>query len=325
MSQLEIPYLRTPNDRFQRLIGFPYEPHYVQYEKLRMSYIDEATGGGSETFLCLHGQPTWSYLYRKMIPVLLKHTTLSTQPSRRIVAPDLLGFGRSDKPTRDEDYTFNFHRNSLLHFIRVLDLTNITLVVQDWGGLLGLTLPVAEPGRFKRLIVMNTTIAVGTRPDQSFYEWRDFNNRSPDLSVGKLCRQVTPHLSQAEADGYDAPFPDKEYKAGVRRFPNLVMDTEDMEGVGVSKQSLEMYRTSDIFRDTDIFMACGMQDGAMGPPAMEPLSKVWKNGCHYTEFEEAGHLVQEWGEQVARMAIEVFEMGQVEGVCRVKSDSQNIS
>ena len=320
MSQPNVPYLRTPDERFQHLPNFQYEPHYIQYGNLRIAYVDEATGDSSEVFLCLHGQPMWSYLYRKMIPMLLKHTTLPTQPSRRVVAPDLLGFGRSDKPTRDEDYTFNLHRDSLLHLIKVLDLTNITLVVGDWGGLLGLTLPIADPTRFKRLIVMNTTIAVGTELDPSFYEWRAFNNSQPDLQVGQLCRKVTPHLSQEEADAYDAPFPNQDFKAGVRRFPNLVMVTKDMQGVAVSEKSLALYQASDMFRDTDIFMACGMQDGAMGPPAMEPLSKVWKNGCYYVELPEAGHLVQEWGKEVARMAIEVFEkQGKVEGVRRIES------
>ena len=322
MSQPNIPYLRTPDERFQHLPDFHYEPHYVQYGNMRMAYIDEAVGEGTEAFLCLHGQPTWSFLYRKMIPLLLNHTTLSSQPSRRVVVPDMLGFGRSDKPTRDEDYTFNFHRDSLLHLIRVLDLTNITLVVGDWGGLLGLTLRIADPARFKRLIVMNTTIAVGNTLDPSFYEWRAFNNSQPDLAIGALCQKVTPHLSQEEADAYDAPFPNQDYKAGVRRFPNLVMVTKDAEGVAVSEESLAMYRTSDMFNDTDIFMACGMQDNAMGPPSMEPLSKVWKNGCFYAELSEAGHLVQEWGEQVAKMAIEVFEkQGEVEGVRRIASDS----
>jgi haloalkane dehalogenase len=114
----DLPYLRTSADRFHHLPDFPYKPHYLEYGNLRMAYIDETVGDGSETFLCLHGQPTWSYLYRKMIPVFLKYTTLSPGLSRRVIAPDLLGFGRSDKPTQDAAYTFNFHRDALLHFIK---------------------------------------------------------------------------------------------------------------------------------------------------------------------------------------------------------------
>ena len=174
-----------------------------------MAYIDETVGDGSETFLCLHGQPTWSYLHRKMIPVFLKYTTLSPGLSRRVIAPDFLGFGRSDKPTQDAAYTFNFHRDALLHFIKTVNLTNITLVVQDWGGLLGLTLPIADPWRFKRLLIMNTTLATGSKPTQGFLDWRNFNNRSPDMNIGAVIARSCPHLSNTEIEAYNIPYPTK--------------------------------------------------------------------------------------------------------------------
>lgn len=325
MAPPDVPYLRTPAERFQHVPGFPYEARYLQYGNLRMAYVDESAGGGSQTFLCLHGQPTWSYLYRKMIPALLGYTTLNNTPSRRVVAPDLFGFGRSDKPSRDMDYTFNFHRDALLHFIRTLDLTNITLVVQDWGGLLGLTLPIADPARFKRLIIMNTTIGVGAKPTQGFLDWRAFCNRSPDMKIGALIARGNPHLSKAETDAYDAPYPNQDYKGGVRRFPNLVPVSKEMEGVAISRESLHMYRTSDMFEDAGVFMACGMQDPVLGPPVMERLARVWKNGCYYAEIEDAGHFVQERGEKVAKLAIEVFEKrGEVEGVRRVAPGRANL-
>lgn len=311
MPPPDVPYLRTPDERFDNLPDFGYRPHYLQYGNLRMAYIDESSGTGAETFLCLHGQPTWSFLYRKMIPVFLHYKANQDDgtPSRRVVAPDLFGFGRSDKPTRDEDYTFNFHRDSLLHFVRTLDLRNVTLVVQDWGGLLGLTLPPAEPWRFKRLVVMNTKIAVGENPGRGFSDWLAFNNRSPDMKVGALLKRGCAHLSQAEVDAYDAPFPSRDYKGGVRRFPNLVMIREDMEGVDVSKQSLKFYQESDNFRAEDVFMACGQKDPVLGPPAMQRMSKIWKNGCWYAEIEDGGHFVQEWGAEVAKKAIQVFDRG----------------
>ena len=320
MSAPDVPHVRTPEERFDNLPGFPYEPHYIQYGNLRMAYIDEKTGdGGVETFLCLHGQPTWSYLYRKMIPVLLNFTTFDQNPSRRVIAPDLLGFGRSDKPTRDPDYTFNFHRDALLHLVRTLDLTNVTLVVQDWGGLLGLTLPMADPSRYKRLLVMNTALATGGRASKGFMEWRAFNNRNPDLKIGELMKRGCKHLSKAETDAYDAPFPSIDYKGGVRRFPNLVMIEDGMEGVDISKKSMHMYRTTDMFAAADVFMACGQQDQVLGPPTMKMMSRVWKNGCFYTELEDAGHFVQEWGHRVAELAISVFEKkGYVEGVRSVR-------
>lgn len=290
-----------------------------------MAYIDEAstTASGSskvETFLCLHGQPTWSYLYRKLIPVLLNYTTLSpgNKPRRRVVAPDLIGFGRSDKPTRDADYTLAFHRNALLHLVESLALTNITLVVQDWGGLLGLTLPLESPGRFKRLIVMNTTLAVGHAPSQGFIDWRAFSNKNPDMKIGELMRRSCKHLTPVEAGAYDAPFPSAEYKGGVRRFPQLVMTEPDMEGVEISKQSVRMYQTSEGFKAEDIFMACGQRDIVLGPPVMKALSAMWKNGCYYAEIKDAGHFVQEWGDEVARLAIQVFEKKcAVEGVRKI--------
>lgn len=320
---MDVSYLRTPDSRFQNLPGFPYQPHYLQNGKLRMAYIDEefSTGGSvRETFLCIHGQPTWSYLYRKMIPILLRHTTNpNALIARRVVAPDLFGFGRSDKPTDDGVYTYNFHRNSLLHLVRSLDLRNITLVVQDWGGILGLTLPLEEPWRFKRLIVMNTTLPSGQDAGQGFKDWRAFSNRNPDMAVGKLLGRSAPHLTQAERDAYDAPYPDKRYKGGVRRFPNLVMTDPEMEGVDISKRAIAMYHSSNEFKTRDIFMACGMKDPVLGPSVMKNLSRIWKNGCLWTEIADGGHFVQERGEQVARLAIESFESetGLVQGVQKI--------
>ena len=282
-----------------------------------MAYIDESTGEDpSDTFLCLHGQPTWSYLYRKMIPEFLTYTSiLGVAPSRRVVAPDLLGFGRSDKPTRDADYTFHFHRDALLHFITALNLTRITLVVQDWGGLLGLTLPMVMPERFKRLLVMNTALASGNAPTQGFLDWRAFNNRNPDLKIGDLMKRSCAHLSQAELEAYEAPFPDKHYKAGVRRFPNLVMTSAEMDGADVSRAAMEFYKSTGQFKIDDVLMACGERDMVPGPKVMKYLARIWKNGCYYAEIGEAGHFVQEWGKQVAKMALQVFEQqGEVDGV-----------
>jgi haloalkane dehalogenase len=155
---MSLKALRTPEERFSILPNFPYQPKYIDdlpgYESLRMAYIDEGPADAETVFLCLHGEPSWSYLYRKMLPIF-------TAAGHRVVAPDMFGFGRSDKPVRDEDYTFDFHRDSLLRFIERLDLQGVALVCQDWGGVLGLTLPMDMPGRFSRLLVMNTAIGVG--------------------------------------------------------------------------------------------------------------------------------------------------------------------
>ena len=181
------------------------------------------------TFLCLHGQPTWSYLYRRMIPIF-------AAAGHRVVAPDFLGFGRSDKPTDETVYTFDFHRDALLGLIAALDLRNIVLVVQDWGGLIGLTLPMADPERYAALLVMNTTLGTGDEPlSQGFLDWRAFSNRNPDMDIAGLMKRACPHLTTAEAAAYAAPFPDASYKAGVRRFPNLVPDRPDAGGAALSR------------------------------------------------------------------------------------------
>ncbi|KAK4551615.1 hypothetical protein LTR86_011039 [Recurvomyces mirabilis] len=312
MSLNDISYLRTPNECFADITDFPYQVQYLQHGSLRMAYVDERSHSEpQETFLCLHGQPTWSYLFRRMIPVFLNFTTRGSTEAvkRRVVAPDFFGFGRSDKPTQESVYTYSFHRESLLYFIQKLDLRNVTLVVQDWGGLLGLTLPQAEPWRYKRLIVMNTTVAIGHVPSIGFSDWRAFSNRNPDLQIGGLMGRSTKHLTIAEREAYDAPYPSTRYKAGVRRFPNLVMTQADMDGVEISKAALNFYSTTTIFGPHDIFMACGMKDPVFGPPVMTDLSKKWRDGCLYIIVADAGHFVQEWGDMIAQRAIACFESG----------------
>ena len=162
--------VRTPDERFKTLPDFPYQPNYIDdlpgYESLRVHYVNEGPRDVEHTYLCLPGEPTWAYLFRKMIPVFLAD-------GGRVVAPDWLGFGRSDKPVDDDVYGFHFHRNMMIEFIKRLDLRNITLVVQDWGGVLGLTLPQDMPERFARLIIMNTALATGVKPSDGFLAWRE--------------------------------------------------------------------------------------------------------------------------------------------------------
>lgn len=297
---MTIEALRTPDDRFASLPGWPYAPHYIDdlpgYEGLRVHYVDEGPEKAVRTYLCLHGQPTWSYLYRKMIPVFL-------DSGARVIAPDWLGFGRSDKPVADETYTFHFHRNMMIELVKRLDLQNITLVCQDWGGLLGLTLPPDMPERFERLIVMNTAIATGASPSEGFDAWKAYSASQPDLDVAALMKRGTPILSDAEAAAYGAPFPDISYKAGVRRFPELVMVGPDMEGVKTSKRAVEWWGRE---WHGDTFMAVGAADPVLGPPVMDVLRGQIRNCPEPMIIEEAGHFVQEWGEPVARAALKAF-------------------
>lgn len=294
---MPIPALRTPDDRFHALPDFPFAPHYVDdlpgREGLRLHYVDEGPADASRVFLCLHGQPSWSYLYRKMIPIF-------AASGARVIAPDLFGFGRSDKPTEDGVYTFDFHRDTLIAFIDRLDLRGITLTVQDWGGLLGLTLPHAMPDRIARLLVMNTTIADGRPAGPGFDAWRAYNRTQPDLNVGALMSRAIAGLTEAEAAAYAAPFPDAAHKAGVRRFPDLVMTDPGMEGVQTSRAA-RAWLAKDWAGDS--FMAVGMQDPVLGPEVMEDLRATIRNCPPAMQIPEGGHFVQEHGAQIARAAL----------------------
>lgn len=268
------------------LPGFPYAPRYATWRDWRIHYIDE--GQGERTFLCLHGEPTWSYLYRKMIPGFLAS-------GARVVAPDFVGFGRSDKPEDESLYTFDFHRRFLLWFIEKLELRRITLVVQDWGGLLGLTLPMEVP-EIEGLFIMNTTLATGdVGLTEGFIAWRSYVAKNPDLACGKLLARACPHITPEEAAAYDAPFPDTKSKAGVRRFPQLVPQRFDDPGGEVSRQAREWLTTA---WKGETFMAVGARDPVLGPPVMEML-RTWIRGCpEPVVIEDGGHFLQEWGDEV---------------------------
>lgn len=289
--------VRTPDDRFESLPDWDFTPHYIDtleaYEGLRVHYVDEGPKDAERVFLCLHGQPSWAYLYRKMIPEF-------AASGARVIAPDWLGFGRSDKPMADDVYGFHFHRNMMLAFIEALNLRNVTLVVQDWGGVLGLTLPQDCPDRIARILVMNTALAIGTPAGKGFNDWRAYNKANPDMDIAALMKRATPILSDDEAAAYAAPFPDVTYKAGVRRFPDMVMTDPNMEGVATSKAAVQFFQTD--WRG-DSFMAIGMQDPVLGPPVMEWLKSVIKGCPEPLKVEDAGHFVQEWGGPIATAAM----------------------
>jgi len=299
-----VEFIRTPEERFENIPNFPYEPHYIEnlkgYEDLRMCYYDEGPKDSNEVFFCLHGEPTWSYLYRRMIPIFLER-------GYRIIALDFFGFGRSDKPVKDEIYTFDFHRNSLMEFIKFLELDNITLLCQDWGGIFGLTLPMEFPNRFKRLILMNTILATGDfEISQGFKAFRQFMSGTQDLEAGRLIHSVTQHLTPEEVAAYDAPFLDVKYKAGIRRFPQLVPTSYDAYGAEISRNARDWFQKE---WTGESFMAVGMADPVMGLPMMEILRGMIPRCPEPLKIEEASHFVQEWGEIVAKKALEAFKLG----------------
>ena len=293
--------LRTPDERFASLPGFVWQPQYVEslpgFEGLRVHHLDEGPRSAEITALCLHGQPTWSYLYRHMLP-------LFTAAGLRVVTPDFFGFGRSDKPTDDAWYSFDRHRAMLLAFVEKLDLKNVLLVVQDWGGLLGLTLPLAMPERFTRLLVMNTGLGTGT-VTEGFKQWRAYAATQHDLAVGRMMQRACPHLSAAEATAYDAPFPDARFKAGVRAFPNLVPDHNGAPGAAISRDALAFWQQR---WAGESFMAIGMQDPVLGPPAMRALHASIRGCPPPLEVAAGGHFLQEWGVPVACAALSHFKL-----------------
>jgi haloalkane dehalogenase len=296
LAPVALEAVRTDDARFSTLPDWSYEPHYVDdlegYPGLRMHYVDEGPSD-ADVFLCLHGEPTWSYVYRRMIPVFL-------ESGARVVAPDFFGFGRSDKPIDDAEYTWDFHRSSLLRFIERLELSDVTLVVQDWGGLLGLTVPVDMPERVAGLLVMNTAFGTGAEPTQGFLDWRQYVANTPDLDVARLMKRSCPHLSEAEAQAYAAPFEGPEFKAGVRTFPALVPTSAADQGVEVSKHAVKWWATE---FEGHSFMAIGESDPVLA--SVMPLIRDIVNGCpEPMVLPDAGHFVQEWGEDVARAALE---------------------
>jgi len=204
---------RTPDEQFADLPGYGFDPHYLEQDGLRMHYLDEGSG---RPVLLLHGEPTWSYLYRKIIPELT--------PTARAIAPDYLGFGRSDKPTRIEDYSFDFHSGSIVRLVEELDLRDLTVVVQDWGGPIGLRLAVEHPDRVARLVIMNTGIGGGRPPSDEWLRFRAFVRRhGSDLVPGRLVRiSCVQPMDDAVEEAYSAPWPAPESKAGVLAFPEQV-------------------------------------------------------------------------------------------------------
>lgn len=293
--------LRTPDDRFADLPGYPWAPHYLNdlpsLAGLRLHYLDEGPRDAPRTWLCLHGNPAWSYLYRHMVPVF-------TAAGDRVVAPDLIGFGKSDKPKKEAFHQFDWHRNVLLELMERLDLRNTVLVVQDWGGLLGLTLPMAEPGRYRGLLVMNTMLATGDVPlSPGFLAWREMCAQRPEFDVARLFARGNPQMSAGQCAAYNAPFPDRGHRAALRAFPALVPEQPDDEGAAVSRAARDFWRLG---WGGQTLMAIGQQDPVLGEPVMRALQSDVLGCGEPLLLPDAGHFVPEHGERIARQACAFF-------------------
>lgn len=290
--------LRTPEERFEALPDYPWRPRYSNdlpsLAGLRMHYLDEGGAAAPLTWLCLHGNPAWSYLYRKMIPVFLA-------AGHRVVAPDLIGFGKSDKPKKDSTHSFSWHRQVLLELVEQLDLRRVVLVVQDWGGLLGLTLPLAAEDRYRGLLVMNTTLGTGDMPlSRGFAAWRDMCERNPDFDVGRLLARGNPQMNSAECEAYNAPFPDRGHRAALRAFPRMVPDHPKADGALVSRRAREFWAQR---WNGQSLMAIGAQDPVLGLPVMQALHGGIRGCPAPMVIEQAGHFVPEHGKVVAEAAV----------------------
>lgn len=290
--------LRTAEERFTNLPGYDFASHYTELADgegglLRMHYLDEGARDG-QLILCLHGEPSWSFLYRKMIPVFV-------EAGYRVVAPDLIGFGKSDKPASQADYTYARHVQWVKGLLVNLDLQGVTLVCQDWGGLIGLRLAAENPDRFARIVAANTGLPTGDRKlSRAFVEWREFSQTAAEFEIGPIIDRATvSELPKEVIAAYDAPFPDDSYKQGARVFPALVPISPDDPAAADNRRAWEVLRkwqkpflTS--FSDSDPITA-----GA------EKLFQLTIPGCKgqpHTIINRAGHFLQEdKGEQFARV------------------------
>ncbi|HJR44096.1 MAG TPA: haloalkane dehalogenase [Actinomycetota bacterium] len=282
---------RTPDGRFEGLEGYSYEPHYVELQGdlsgLRMHYVDEGTGA---PILMLHGEPTWAYLYRKMIPGLAE--------GGRVIVPDLIGFGRSDKPTDRDWYSYDRHVDSIAQLISLLDLSDVTLVVQDWGGPIGLRVAVENKDRFAHLVILNTGIfRPGPNwPSPGFLAWRDFAEANPDLPIGFVLQSATTtELPEEVVAAYEAPFPDEASKAGAAAFPLLVPLRETDPGAAEMARVAEALTTW----SKPALVAFSDADPVFPQQAGRKLAHRIP-GALFVPIEAASHFLQEdRGEEIA--------------------------
>ncbi len=285
---------RTPDERFEDLPGYPYEPRYVEVEGLRLHHIDEGSG---PTVLCFHGEPDWSYLYRHMLEGLVAS-------GHRVVCPDLVGFGRSDKPTDQDWYTYERHVEYVTRHLERVELSDVTVVVQDWGGPIGLRWAVEHSDQVGRLVIMNTGLFTG-RVSKGFMAWREFAERTPDLPIGMIMQgATTTELAPEVIAAYEAPFPNVESKAGAQCFPLLVPLTEQEDGVA------EMLAVRDrlgrwekpaliVFSDSDPVFPY--------PRAGEQFTSLIPTAGEQVRIEGAAHFLQEdRGPQIVEAMLAAF-------------------
>jgi haloalkane dehalogenase len=286
---------RTPDERFENLPGYDFEPHYSEVDGLRLHYVDEGSG---DPVVCFHGEPTWAYLYRKMLSPFVAR-------GNRVICPDYAGFGRSDKPTERGWYTYDRHVDLVTRVLEELDVRNATAVVQDWGGPIGLRWAVENADRVARLVVLNTGLFTG-RVSKGFMAWRDFAERNPDLPVGFVVGGATAtDVPEDVVAAYEAPFPTPESKAGAAQFPLIVPTSEEMAG------AKEMRAVSDALSrwDKPALIAFSDSDPVFPyPRAGDVFASLIPSAGEQVRIEGAAHFLQEdRGEQIAEEVLRFLE------------------
>jgi haloalkane dehalogenase len=271
---------RTPDERFENLAGYPYEPHYVEVDGLRLHHIDEGSG---QTVLCFHGEPDWSYLYRRILDRLVA-------AGHRVVCPDMVGFGRSDKPTDQQWYTYERHVEHVTRHLDQVELNDVTVVVQDWGGPIGLRWAVEHADQVGRLVVMNTGLFTG-RVSKGFMAWREFAERTPDLPIARIMQgATTTELGPEILAGYEAPFPTPESKAGAQRFPLIVPLTPEDPG---AKEMLAVQQALSGWQKTALVAFSDKDPVFPYPQAGEVFTQLLPTAGQQVRIEGAAHFLQE--------------------------------
>ena len=287
-------FKRTPEEAFQNIESFDYKTHYIanllptssEYKDFRIAYIDENTQSKNGTLLFIHGHPTWSYLWRHLIPIALKQ-------DYRVLAIDLPGFGKSDKPIREDFFTFKNFRDILLNFIDQMNLKNLTLVLHEWGGTLGLTLPMEDPEKYLGVICFNSYINNNlVKLDSNYLNWIETNITNDDLNVRALMARTNRILKLSECNAYEAPFPDKSYKLALKKLPSIFPVSKETEGYEISLKAEEWWKQN---ITTKCMLIGSAKDPIVPLEKMKILSQIIATDEVTHVINNAGHFVPEWG------------------------------
>lgn len=297
-----IDFVRTPENRFKKLPNYSFEANYTDIDGLRMHYVDEGDAS-ADPVLMLHGEPSWSFLYRHMIPVV-------AAAGHRVIAPDLIGFGKSDKPTKIEDYSYQSHMDWMTQFIEKLDLKNITLVCQDWGSLIGLRLAAENADRFKAIVIGNGMLPTGEdSPPAAFKAWKAFALYSPVFPIARIVELGSlKSFSKDEKRAYDAPFPSSKYKAGTRAFPKLVPVTPNDPATDANIAAWEILEKWDkpfltAFSSGDPIMRSFDKVFQERVPGAKGQDHVTLKGGHFLQEDSGAEFAQVVNGLLAKMAL----------------------